>query len=146
MKLHFDSCFPREKVIKISPYLPLVYGELNRLAKWRKGKWPTRVHCMSHSEVINGRSKGAGHGYVRPARPSDGIFMNAHMTPQGYLLVLIHENCHVGWPDMTEDEINCKTLPHIWKKVTGKKLTPEYARRYGVGSPAPGVGDRSYCR
>lgn len=72
--------------------------------------------------------------------------MNGHMTPQGHLLVLIHENCHVAWPDASESEINCVLLPDIWRAVTGKRLDPAWARRHGVGGPVEGVGDRSYCR
>lgn len=146
MKLQFDSCFDRQKVIKASAFLPAAYGVLNELAPWAKNRWPKHVHCMSHSQIVDGRSRGAGHGFVYPKHPRDGIFMNAHMTWQGYLLVLIHENCHVAWPDMTEEEINCRMLPEIWKRVTGKKLEPGWARKHGVGSPEPGVGDRSYCR
>lgn len=145
MRIHFDRCFDRRKIIQISPYLPAVYAELNRRAPWRRGRWPSRIRCMTHAQILQGREKGAGHGFVFPHKPSDGIFMNPLMSPQGYLLVLIHENCHVGWPDMSEDEINCVMLGSIWKSVTGKKLDPAWARKHGVGAPAP-YGDRSYCR
>lgn len=144
MQLKFDRCFDRRKIIQISPYLPAVYAELNRRAPWRKGRWPTRIHCMEHSEILAGRAKGAGHGYVFSHQPQRGIWMNPHMSPQGHLLVLIHENVHVGWPDMQEQELNCVMLPDIWKSVTGRKLSAKWARSHGVGSPAP-YGDRSYC-
>lgn len=144
MKLRFDPCFDRAKVIKISPYLPGVYAELNRRAKWRRGKWPTQIKCMTHDKIVSARTAGAGHGYVYPAS-AKAIWMNPFMTPQGLLLVLIHENCHVAWPDMTEDEINCSMLPDIWKVVVGKRLDPAWARRHGVGGPQKGIGDRSYC-
>lgn len=140
----FDRCFHDEKVRWLSRYLPDTFDAMNALAPWRKGKWPTRVKCMSHERIREGRSHGAGHGYTFIR--GNTIWMNAHMTPQGYWLVYVHENLHHAFPDATESELNCVHLPQIYRYVFGRTLTPAYARKHGVGSPVPGVGDRSYCR
>lgn len=144
MKVHFAPCLDREKVLKIADYLPATYAALDKLAPWMRGKWPSKVRCMTDKEVVDGRSRGAGHGYTI-VNGRGVIWLNRHMTWQGYLLVLIHECIHHGWPDMTEQELNCSMLPQVWKMVTGKKLDPEWARGHGIGAPAP-FGDRSYCR
>ncbi len=144
MKIHFDECFPRSKVVELSATLPKTYHELNRMCPWRKGKWPTKVHCMTDGKISSMRRHGAGHGYTYPR--GHEIWMNHYMSGPGFWLVFVHENLHHGYPDATEAEINCVHLPKIYKAVFGKTLTPEYARRHGVGAPAAGVGDRSYCR
>lgn len=147
MKIHFDECFDRSKVLWVAKYLPATYAVLDELAPWRKGKWPSKIRCMSDTAIFDGRRRGAGHGYTFTSGSGSGeIWMNADMTKEGYLLVLIHENIHHGWPDMTEQELNCRMLPRIWKMVMGKKLDPDWARGHGIGAPAPMVGDRSYCR
>lgn len=143
--LHFSPCFAENKVLEVAGHLPETYAALNELAPWRKGKWPTKVECMSHGEIIRGRKKGAGHGFTLLDDDST-VYLNAHMTPTGIWLVTIHEFLHHGFPDAQESEINCELLPWVFKHVFGKTLTPEYGRRHGLGSPVPGVGDRSYCR
>jgi len=144
-RLHFSPCFPQDKVLEVASRLPATYATLNELAPWRKGKWPTEVKCMSHSDIINGRKKGAGHGFTMLDNDST-IYLNAHMTPTGIWLVTVHEFLHHGFPDAGESEINCVHVPWVYRRVFGKKLTPEEGRRHGLGSPVPGVGDRSYCR
>lgn len=144
MKLVFDPCFPKDKVVKLSATLPKTYHELDKMCPWRKGKWPTRVRCMNDGKISSMRKHGAGHGYTYPRGRE--IWMNPYMTQTGYWLVFVHENLHHGYPDATEAEINCVHLPRVFKAVFGKTLDPDYARRHGVGSPVPGVGDRSYCR
>lgn len=144
MNLEFDPCFDQKKIIKISAHLPQTYAELNRLAPFRNGRWPTKIHCMSDSKVIEGRMRGAGHGYTYPGK--NGIWMNHNMTTTGYWLVLVHESLHHAWPDATEKELNCRYVPRIYEAVFGKVLTPEFGRRHGLGSPLPGMGDRSFCR
>lgn len=147
MKLHFDECFDQDKILWVAQYLPATYAVLDELAPWRKGKWPGRVRCMSTSSIVDGRARGAGHGFTyTEGRGSGEIWMNPHMSELGHWLVLVHENCHHGWPDATEGEINCVLVPEVYRRVFGKKLTPETGRRHGLGAPAAGVGDRSYCR
>lgn len=146
LQLKFDPCFPQQKIVKLAATLPKTYHELNKMCPWRKGKWPTKIHCMSDSDIARMRRKGAGHGYTYVRPGANEIWLNCYMTQTGYWLVFTHENLHHGWPDATEPEINCVHLPRIYKAVFGKVLTPEYARRHGVGSPMPGVGDRSFCR
>lgn len=140
----FDRCFNDDKVRQVSVYLPATFEALNEMAPWRKGKWPTRVRCMTHAQIIQGRRRGAGHGftYIR----GNTIWMNAHMTAMGYWLVYVHENLHHAFPDATEEELNCRELPQVYREVFGRTLTAAFARKHGVGSPVPGVGDRSYCR
>jgi hypothetical protein len=145
VKVHFDECFDEKKVLWVAKYLPAVYATLDEFAPWRRGKWPAKIKCMTDTEIFDGRRRGAGHGYVYP-ESAEAIFMNPFMSREGHLLVLIHECIHVGWSDMTEQELNCSMLPRIWKRVTGKKLDPDWARGHGIGAPAPGIGDRSYCR
>jgi hypothetical protein len=144
MKLVFDPCFPQGKIVKLSATLPKTYHELDKMCPWRKGKWPTRVHCMTDNEISKMRTRGAGHGYTY--QRGNAIWLNHYMTQTGYWLVFTHENLHHGWPDATEPEINCVHLPRVYKAVFGQALDPDFARRHGVGSPVEGVGDRSYCR
>lgn len=143
INLQFDPCFDQQKLAELAPHLPATYSVMNEMAPFRRGRWPTRVHCMSHSKIIDGRKRGAGHGYTYPGE--DGIWINPTMTVQGHWLVLVHENFHHAWPDATEQEINCRLVPEVYKRVFGKRLDPEWARRHGLGSPVPGVGDRSFC-
>ena len=147
MRVHFAPCLDSEKVLKIAQYLPATYAELDRRAKWMRGKWPKRVTCMSNAEIVDGRARGAGHGFTYTSGSNSGtIWLNPDMTWQGYWLVLVHENCHHAWPDATEGEINCRHVPSIYEAVFGKRLTPAMGRAHGLGAPVPGVGDRSYCR
>lgn len=143
-KLHFDDCFDPVKIEKLSRLLPRTYAALDELAPWMKGKWPTRVHCMSDGDIVKGRKKGAGHGYT--FHDGNEVWINPHMTQEGHWLVLVHEFLHHGFPDATEPEINCTLVPHVYKQVFGKKLDPAWARQHGIGSPVEGVGDRSFCR
>lgn len=101
--------------------------------------------CMSDNDIAEGRSRGAGHGYTYTGRGKMQVWLNRHMTWQGYFLVLCHEFLHHGYPDATEAEINCVHLPRIYERVFGERLDPEWARRHGIGAPMP-FGDRSYCR
>jgi hypothetical protein len=142
--VHFDECLDRKKVLKIVPYLPALYAELDKLAPRLKGKWPKNVRCMDSKGIVEGRAKGAGHGYTYVNGPE--IWLNRHMTWQGYWLVLAHENLHHAFPDATESEINCLHVPRLYERVFGKKLTPAEGRRHGLGAPESGMGDRSYCR
>jgi hypothetical protein len=144
VKLVFDPCFPQDKIVKLSATLPKTYHELDKACPWRRGKWPRQVHCMTDSKIASMRKHGAGHGYTYPR--GNAIWMNHYMTQTGYWLVFVHENLHHGYPDATEAEINCVHLPRVYRAVFGRTLDPDFARRHGVGSPVPGVGDRSYCR
>ena len=147
MKLHFDPCFDEKKILWVAQYLPATYAVLDELAPWRKGKWPAKIKCMSEREISDGRRRGAGHGHTYTSgSDSNTIWMNRYMSKEGHWLVLVHENCHHAWPDMTEAEINCSRVPEIYRRVFGKKLTPEYGRKHGLGAPVAGVGDRSFCR
>lgn len=147
-KLRFeDGCFDERKVRALSKKLPETYAALDEMAEWRKGDWPSRVRCMSHSEIAEGRSRGAGHGFTYTrGRGSQTIWMNPYMSTEGYWLVFVHECLHHAWPDASEREINCVHLPQIYERVWGKRLDPDWARKHGIGAPAPMVGDRSYCR
>lgn len=146
-KLHFDDCFDERKLRKLAENLPATYAALNKLAPWRRGRWPSRVRCMSHESIVEGRSRGAGHGYTHVSgRGSNEIRMNPHMSPEGHWLVFVHENLHHGFPDATESEINCVLVPEVYERVFGKRLDPAWARKHGIGAPVAGVGDRSYCR
>jgi hypothetical protein len=99
---------------------------------------------MTHQQIREGRSRGAGHGYTFIR--GNKIWMNAHMSKEGYWLVYTHENLHHAFPDSSESELNCVHLPWMYREVFGKTLTPAFARRHGVGAPQQGIGDRSFCR
>lgn len=144
-ELHFDACFDDCKLAQISGYLPETYAVLNKLCAWRRGRWPKRIHCMSKSQIVSGRARGAGHGmtYTR-GRSSNEIWMNPYMSPLGLWLVLIHENLHHGFPDASEDELNNVLVPVVYELVTGKELPKKAARAAGLGPPEPGIGDRGY--
>jgi hypothetical protein len=146
-ELFFDSCFDQKKIDWLLPNLPPMYDVLNELASWRKGKWPTRIKCMSDKRIIQGRRRGAGHGFTfTRGRDKNTIWMNPHMTEWGHFLVFSHENLHHAFPDATEDELNCTHLPYVFKRVFNTRYDHDWARSHGVGSPVAGVGDRSYCR
>lgn len=143
----FDRCFDPDKIEWLISTLPKTYQELNARAPWMRGRWPTRVKCMSNQRIVEGRARGAGHGYTYSrGRGSHTIWMNPHMTKAGHWLVFVHENLHHAWPDAEESELNCEHLPSIFKSVFNKHYDHEWARKNGVGSPVAGVGDRSYCR
>jgi len=145
--LKFDPCFDPEKLTSLRSTLPKTYKALDKKAPWMRGRWPRRVKCMTDKRIVEGRERGAGHGFTfTRGRGSDTIWMNPHMTDWGHWLVFVHENLHHAYPDATEQELNCTHLPDMFKRVFNKRLDPEFARRHGVGSPVPGVGDRSYCR
>lgn len=148
IQLQFDSCFDQQKLTELAPHLPSTYAALNRLAPWRRGRWPTRIHCMTHSKIVAGRRRGAGHGYthVGSAKDEHDIWMNPFMTTAGHWLVLVHESIHHSHPDSSESEINCVLVPQIYLEVFDRKLDPEWARSQGLGAPQKNVGDRSYCR
>ena len=95
LSLQFDPCFDRDKIIRLSSVLPQTYAALDKMAAWRKGKWPTKIHCMTDSKIVEGRRRGAGHGFTYPGR--NAIWMNHHMTLVGHWLVLVHENMHHAW-------------------------------------------------
>lgn len=149
--LHFDGCFHSaanvRKLRRVAKYLPQTYLVLDELAPWRNGKWPTRVRCMSKQRIVEGRSKGAGHGftYVEGQHGGKEIFLNPFMTWEGYLIVLIHENMHHAFPDASESEINNVLVPEVVTQVLGPKDS-EWYRRHGLGPPQPGIGDRGYVR
>lgn len=147
INLQFDGCFDQRKLAELAPHLPATYSALNRLCPWRKGKWPTRVHCMTRAKIVAGRRRGAGHGYTYVGSKSDehDIWMSPYLSRLGLWMVLVHESLHHGFPDAGEGEINCVLVPQIYLEVFNKKLTPDVARKNGLGAPAPGVGDRSYC-
>lgn len=151
MNLTFDRCFDRAKVQELLPLLPATYEALNELCPWRNGRWPTRVRCLTASQIARGRSHGAGHGmtYVGCSRGQGGcnqIWINPFMTVPGHWLVLVHENLHHGFPDATEDELNNVLVQDVYKRVTGKRLPSAWARKHGLGPPKPGIGDRGYVR
>lgn len=146
-QLKFDTCFDDCKIADFAHLLPDTYRELNKYCPWRKGKWPTRVRCMTNAQIISGRKRGAGHGFTyNQGNDKRYIWMNPHMSPLGLWLVLIHENLHHGFPDATEDELNNVHVPHVYEEVTGKKLNKKAARKAGLGPPKPGIGDRGYLR
>lgn len=140
-KLLFDTCFPPKKVSELAALLPETYQALNELAPWRKGKWPVHVRCLSNKRIVEGRSRGAGHGmtYVE----GNEIWLNPHMTLPGYWLVFVHENLHHAFPDATEDELNKVLLPEVYRLTFGEKLDMEWAKKHGVGPPCP-WGDRGF--
>lgn len=143
----FDQCLDQEKVRWLISTLPKTYRVLNEKAPWMKGRWPRHVKCMSSERIVEGRARGAGHGYTfSRGRHADTIWLNPHMTRSGYWLVFVHENLHHAYPDATEPELNCEHLPDIFERVFNKRYDHEWARQHGVGSPVPGVGDRSFCR
>lgn len=148
MNLRFDPCLDRAKLARVEPYLARTYAVLNQMAPWRRGKWPTRIRCLPDSRIVEGRKRGAGHGmtYTCSHGRCNDIWISRYMTWQGYWLVLVHENLHHAYPDATEQEINCVLVPHVFRKVTGQRWSHAWGRKHGIGSPAPGVGDRSYCR
>jgi|SRR6185503_6442150 len=147
-EIEFDSCLNQKHVEWLITTLPATYGALNEKAEWRKGKWPTRVRCMDRRRIIEGRERGAGHGYTyTQGRDSKSIWLNPHMTQWGYWLVFTHENLHHAYPDATEQELNCEHLPDVFERVFDRPWPGhDWAREHGVGSPVEGVGDRSYCR
>ena len=145
-KLHFDECFKTpanvRKLEKMAELLPATYVAMNELTRWRHGRWPSRIHCMSRERIIEGRSRGAGHGYTYVG--DNDIWLNPHMTWQGYWIVLVHESMHHAFPDATEDEINNKLVPEIVERVLGHKKSAAWYRKHGLGPPEPGIGDRGY--
>lgn len=147
-ELIFDPCLDQRKVEWLITTLPATYDVLNELAEWRKGKWPRHIRCMSQPRILEGRKKGAGHGYTfTRGRDSNSIWLNPYLTTQGYWLVFTHENLHHAFPDATEAELNCAQLPYVFKEVFRKRWPGhKWAREHGVGSPVAGVGDRSFCK
>lgn len=145
-RLHFDACFDDCKIAQVAALLPDTYRELDKMAPWRKGKWPTRVHCFTRAQIVSGRKRGAGHGMTYISGRSNEIWLNPHMTPAGLWLVFIHENLHHAFPDATEDELNNVLVPQVYEGVAGKKLNRAWARKQGIGPPQPGIGDRGYLR
>ena len=143
----FDRCLDQEKVAWLKSTLPKTLKVLNTKAPWMRGRWPRHVKCMSTKRIIEGRSRGAGHGmtYVR-GRGSDSIWINKHMTAWGHWLVFTHEFLHHAYPDATEGELNCEHLGDVFERVFKKRYDHEWARKNGVGSPVANVGDRSFCR
>lgn len=141
----FSTCFPRSKVLALWPRLDPTYAELDRLAEWRGGRWPKHIRCMGKAQIVDGRRRGAGHGftYVR-GDDKDAIWMNPHMSVLGYHLVLIHENLHHAFPDATENELNNVLVPYVYTQATGELLSKESMREAGLGPPEPGIGDRGY--
>jgi hypothetical protein len=151
LALRFDPCFDQWKLRELAPHLPAAYKALNELCPWRRGRWPTRVRCLSKSRIEEGRARGAGHGmtYVGCSMGSGGcneIWINPYMTVPGHYLVLIHENLHHGFPDATEDELNNVLVQRVYRRATGRKLQSAWARKHGLGPPRPGIGDRGYVR
>lgn len=146
-KLNFDTCFDECKIAEMSALLPATYVVLNELAPWRKGRWPKHVKCMSLERIVDGRKRGAGHGmtYIQGSQ-ANTIWMNPHMSWEGYWLVFIHENLHHAFPDATEEELNNVLVPHVYQEVTGHKIHKAWARKHGLGPPQPGIGDRGFLR
>lgn len=150
MDLQFSGCFDDAKLRLVQPLLGPTYRELNDMAPWLKGRWPTEVVCFTHKEIVDGRRRGAGHGMTKVGCQDQSdcntIWLNAHMTPAGIWLVLIHENLHHAFPDATEDELNNVLVPEVFERVTGRELPRRWARKQGLGPPRPGIGDRGYVR
>jgi hypothetical protein len=154
LKLRFNSCFRPEILRQLEPTLPATYAAMNALAPWREGRWPTRVHCMDEAKIIDGRRRGAGHGYTNVSRRGEnvivndrtGIWMNHHMSLAGHWLVLVHENLHQAFPDATEEELNNVLVPWVYQNTFGKKMNRAWARQHGLGPPQPGIGDRGFVR
>ncbi len=146
-RIVFEPCFPRSKLESLIVTLPETFKVLNGMTDW-KVAWPTQVRCMSDSDILRGRQRGAGHGFTYTRGKGRGsIWMNHYMTRSGYWLVFVHENLHHAFPDATEAELNCAQLPFVYEKVFRRPWPGHaWARKQGVGSPVPRVGDRSYCR
>jgi hypothetical protein len=139
----FDSCLDENKLIELIVLLPRTYEELDKYAPWLNGRWPTRVHCMTNARIIEGRKRGAGHGYTYNNGPqSNSIWLNPHMTAEGYWLVFVHENLHHAFPDATELEINNVHVPNIYRQVFRRPMNKAWAKRHGLGPPMCGIGDR----
>lgn len=134
------------KLERVARLLPQTYLVMDGLAPWRNGKWPTRVRCMTKTKIIQGRSRGAGHGYTYVEGQHGGkeIWLNPYMTWEGYWIVLIHENMHHAFPDASEDEINNALVPQVVEAVLRKSKPKEWYRKHGLGPPQPGIGDRGY--
>lgn len=143
-RVSFDPCFDQKKLVYLASTLPRTYAVLDKMVS-KPVKWPTRVQCMSDSAIMKGRRRGAGHGYTYQGGKT--IWLNHHMTKEGYWLVFVHENLHHAFPDATESELNCLHLPAVYERVFRRRWPGhDWARQHGVGSPQPGTGDRSYCR
>jgi hypothetical protein len=144
LALRFNNCFDPEILDQLEAMLPVTYACMNELAPWRKGKWPTRIHCMDERRIVEGRQRGAGHGYTYPRE--NGIWMNHYMTLSGHWLVLVHENLHHAFPDATELELNNVLVPRVFECTFGQKMDKSWAKRNGLGPPQPGIGDRGFVR
>lgn len=141
----FEPCFDRNKLTELIVLLPLTYAALDTYAPWRRGEWPTKVRCMKDSRIVEGRKRGAGHGYTYTSgREADTIWMNPHMSSEGYWLVFVHENLHHAFPDATEHEINNVHVQHVYKTVFKRRMDPSWACKHGLGPPEPHIGDRGY--
>lgn len=144
LTLRFNNCFDPRVLDRLRPLLPDTYRCMNELAPWRRGRWPTRVHCMDEQSIIDGRSRGAGHGYTY--KGSNEIWMNHHMSLSGHWLVFVHENLHHAFPDATESELNNVLVPRVYKCVFDERMDKNWARKHGLGPPQPGIGDRGFVR
>lgn len=100
---------------------------------------------MSHQRIVAGRARGAGHGMTYVQGPKNNtIWMNHYMSAEGYWLVFVHENLHHAFPDATEHELNNVLVPEVYARVFHNPMNRAWARKHGLGPPAPGIGDRGY--
>jgi hypothetical protein len=141
VNLRFAPCFDARKVAAIAEVLPDTFDAFHEIAPWVED-WPDRIECMSDRQIVDGRSRGAGHGQYSPDEKR--IWVNPYMTAFGIWLNILHENMHHAFPDATEQEINGVLVPWVYERVTGEKLDRDLARLHGVGPPVPGIGDRGY--
>ena len=59
LTLKFNNCFSPAVLAELEPLLPATYACMDQLAPWRRGRWPTRIHCMDEREIVGGlRSRG----------------------------------------------------------------------------------------
>ena len=144
LTLKFNNCFSPAVLAELEPLLPATYACMDQLAPWRRGRWPTRIHCMDEREIVDGRRRGAGHGYTYPRE--NGVWLNHHMTVPGHWIVLVHENLHHAFLDATESELNNVLVPRVFECTFGRKMDRAWARRHGLGPPQPGIGDRGFVR
>lgn len=124
----FSGVFDRRKVEAIAPLLPACYRAMEALAG-RPLRLPRLIEAMTAAEVREGRALGKGHGLYYPAERR--IKVDAAMSPRDILLNVVHENLHCAFPRATDEEINFRLLPAVWKMAAGRGIP----RKWATGTP-----------